>query len=129
MKRFFTILLAIFLFCAPACTKYKSNYDAVGMIRTNTRTEFSASFEKLEGTLVGKIQSTSNEDGALQCTASLVSGEMNVYYYDGSIKFLLFTLQAGESIDDARGYYSNGARVYIIVETVTPCKGNFHIHV
>ncbi len=128
MKRFLTLLLTLCLFCAPACGKYQSKYDAVGLIRHNAGTEFSASFQKLDGTLVGKIQADDGQDGVIRCKASLEEGEITVYYDEGFNKFLLFSLKAGESIDDDRGYYSNGSRVYIIVEAVS-CKGIFEISV
>lgn len=129
MKRLFTILLTILFFCAPACTKYKSRYNAVALVRTNTKTEFSASFGSLDGTLVGKIQSPTAKDGALYCKATLTQGEMTVYYDWGFDKEFLFTLKAEESIDKALGYYSNGARVYIIVEASAASEGNFSITV
>lgn len=130
MKKLLTILLTIFLFCTPACNvyaQYKSSYDAKNMMQTNNSKQFSAAFEYLNGILVGKLKSSTANDGALQCKATLTQGEMNVYYDWGLNKELLFTLTAGESLDDIRGYYSNGAPVYVIIETVTPCKGNFTI--
>lgn len=87
-----------------------------------------AKFGRLDGTLVLKLKmSGKGLENSIGCKASIEEGEINVYYDAFGVKELLFNLKAGESIDERRGYIESGKTVYIIIETVTPAKGNVEI--
>ncbi len=130
MKKFtrttLTLLLSLLFVCCSGCTShYKSKYNAVNMITSNNSTSCSIKFEKLSGVYVSKLKGPNNSDGAISYTASLEKGEMNVYYDASGTKELLFNIKAGESIEnDLCGYWTNGAAVYIILETVSECEGS-----
>ena len=132
MKRIFCALLALTLLfglcaCSAVGTKYVSSYGALGLVRTNGKDQCSAKFHKLKGTCVLKIKSTEDGEGELHYTASLESGEINVYYDANGTKELLFHLSAGESVDENGGYFDGKGTIYVIIETVESAKGNVSV--
>lgn len=124
MKRLICFLLVVAVLCGcSSCTQYVSSYSALGLIRSNGREQCSASFHKLKGTCVLKLKSTEDGEGTLHYTASLESGEVNVYYDANGTKELLFHLNAGESADEYGGSFDGKGTIYIIIETVETAKG------
>jgi hypothetical protein len=106
---------------------YVSSYSALGLVRTGGREECGAKFYKLKGTCVLKIRSAEDGVGDLHYTASLKSGEINVYYDANGEKELLFHLTEGESVDEYGGSFEGKEIVYIIIETVEPARGSVSV--
>ncbi len=132
MKRLLCVFLAVTLLlgfsaCSFVGTQYVSSYSALGLVRMNGKDQCSAKFHKLKGTCVLKIKSTEENEGELHYTASLESGEINVYYDANGSKELLFHLSAGESVDENGGSFDGKGTIYIIIETVEPAKGNVEV--
>ena len=128
MKRILCILLSVMLLlgcsaCRVTGTKYVSSYAALGLVRTSGREECGAKFYKLKGTCVLKMRSSEDSTGDFHYTASLKSGEINVYYDANGTKELLFHLTEGESVDEYGGAFEGEEIIYIIIETVTPARG------
>ena len=123
------VLCFVFLLSATSCAPYVSSFKALGLVRNEWGDHGSAKFQRLDGTLVLKLRmSGKGEEGAIQCTASLDEGKINVYYDSLGVKEFLFNLKAGESINERRGYVESGHNVYIIIETVEPAKGSVEIN-
>ena len=130
MKKTLLILLCLaVLFSSTSCNfRYISSYKALGLVRSEMGERGIAKFGRLDGTLVLKLKmSGKGLENSIGCKASIEEGEINVYYDAFGVKELLFNLKAGESIDERRGYIESGKTVYIIIETVTPAKGNVEI--
>ena len=130
MKKFLLIVLCLTLLTSfVSCNiSYVSSYRALGLVRNEMGDNGSVKFGKLDGTVVLKLKMNGTGlENSIGCKATLDEGEINVYYDIFGVKELLFNLKAGESIDERRGYIESGNRVYIIIETVTPAKGNVEI--
>ena len=130
MKKILLILVCLtVLFSSTSCNfRYISSYKALGLVRSEMGERGIAKFGRLDGTLVLKLKmSGKGLENSIGCKASIEEGEINVYYDIFGVKELLFNLKAGESIDERRGYIESGKTVYIIIETVTPAKGNVEI--
>ena len=132
MKRIFCVLLAVMLLlglcaCQVRGMKYVSSYGALGLVRSSSREECSARFYRLKGTCVLQMRSSENCEGDLHYTASLKSGEINVYYDANGEKELLFHLTEGESVDEYGGSFEGEEIVYIIIETVGPARGSVSV--
>ncbi len=124
MKKIASILLAgVTCLGATACTHYTSSYDAKGFYKSNSGSHCEAKFELLSGRYVFNLKSKDKSEGELHYTATLEEGELNVYYDGIGVKELLFNIKAGESLDDHKGYWESGKTVYVILETVTDCRG------
>ena len=130
MKKTLLIFLCLaVLFSSTSCNfRYISSYKALGLVRSEMGERGIAKFGRLDGTLVLKLKmSGKGLENSIGCKAAIEEGEINVYYDAFGVKELLFNLKAGESIDERRGYIESGKTVYIIIETVTPAKGNVEI--
>ncbi len=66
-------------------------------------------------------------EGCLYYKATLTEGEVNVYYDNGLLwdKELLFTVKAGETLEDKGGYIEGD--VDIIIEPISPSTGTIEI--
>ena len=119
MKRLICVLLAVALLCGmTSCSGYVSSYSAIGLVRVNTKSKCEIRFMRLDGTCVFKLRNRDDGEGELRYTASLESGEVNVYYDANGVKELLVHLKAGESVEGCGGYFEGTGRIYVIVETV-----------
>ena len=128
MKRLLCVLLTVAVLCGcSSCTKYVSSYSALGFVRNSGNDSCSAEFYKLDGTCVFKLKSTEDGEGELHYTASLESGEINVYYDANGTKELLFHLNAGESVDEYGGSFDGKGTIYVIIETVGSAKGSVEV--
>ena len=117
------ILSAIILFSLAGCSKYSSNYKAVGFIHSNKSNSAYMNFYSFDGRMVFKLKSTG--DGDLKYSAKLESGSATVYYDVNGTKVKLFSINSGNEIDSHVGNIDTGT-VYVIVETDTECQnGDF----
>ena len=83
-------------------------------------------FDEFEGEYVFKLKKKDAGEGPIVYEASLEAGSVDVTYIYMGEESLLFTIQAGETIRDQRGYVEKGQKVKIIVKS--NCKstnGNF----
>ena len=125
IKRFIFCILAMLLLVSLLSCEI-SSYVAIGLIKSTKDNYCMTSFHRLEGNLALTSRYTKRSEGQIHYTASLEEGEVNVYYYCGSVKELLFNIKAGETLDDRGGYIEKGPQK-IIIETVTPSKGKIII--
>lgn len=124
-KRFIVGILAVLLLVSLISCEI-NGYMAIGLVRATKDNYCMTSFHRLEGKLVLTPRYTKSSEGQIHYSASLEEGEVNVYYYCGSVKELLFNIKAGETLDDRGGYIEKGSQK-IIIETVTPSKGKIKI--
>ncbi len=115
-KGFLMLLSFMMAFSLVSCNKYKSSYKAKGFIRQQVGARCQAEFDSLQGIYVFKIYKSSDCDGTISYSASLEEGELCVYFDSLGGKETLFTLKAGESVEDCGGYYG-ASPVFIILET------------
>ncbi len=106
-----------------ACMQYTSSYSARGFHKSNHGSHCEAKFELLSGRYVFNLKSNGKSEGELRYTATLEEGELNVYYDSIGEKELLCNVKAGEQVENYGGYWESGHTVYVILETVTDCRG------
>ncbi len=127
MKKILALLLTIFTaFGLASCNGYSSSYVATKFIKQEVNGHCQAEFESLKGRYVFKLRK-SGGDGEISYSGSLEEGELHVYYDSLGTKELLFSLQAGERVEDCGGYFEGGSTVFIILETVGTAKGSVYI--
>lgn len=97
---------------------YSSDYNAVGFVHSNTSHEAYMDFYKFDGRIVFDLDA---DDGEVSYSGELESGEITVSYDADGEKTELFSLKAGEQINDILTL-PKGSSVYIIVETESPCE-------
>ncbi|MBR2622750.1 MAG: hypothetical protein IKD15_00820 [Clostridia bacterium] len=125
IKKFFSLFMtAVLLFSFGACSKYKSSYKAIGLVRMNTSHSCEASFYSLEGRLVFKLKKTDvGSEGDIYCSVQVDEGEIRLYYDIYGVKQELAHVKAGETLTERRGYVEGGYTVYIIIEAVKGTRG------
>ena len=125
----FALALIFTLGMLCSCGGYVNSYSATIMVASCRGDEASMRFDDFRGTYNFKLRRDGDAEHTLDCEASLVEGEMNVYIGTGGDKELLFTIKGGESLDteiplDSK--YDDEKKVYIILESVGKCtKGDF----
>lgn len=125
-KGFLMLLSFMTAFSLASCNEYKSSYKAKGFIKQQLREHCQAEFDSLQGMYVFKIYKLSDCDGTISYSASLEEGELCVYFDSLGSKETLFTLKAGESVEDCGGYYG-ASPVFIILETSGAKGGSVYI--
>ncbi len=127
-KLLLTLLLALSIFTLASC--HYSSYQAVLLIQSSTKETLNVSFDSLKGRMVKSIEKTSDDNDELSYEASIVNGEMTIYYeIMGEVK-PLFTIKSGESVKDKLYGIKKGTKVYIILETVDKVEeGHFSFSV
>ena len=110
--------------CLSSCSAYTSHYSATLMVKSQTSKKSSLSFQSLKGTLVFNMKFGSS-DKELSYSGSIEEGTINVYYDNTGTKTELFTVNAGEKVENTLASLQEG-NLYIIIETVDTCKtGDF----
>ena len=127
-KLFLSILLALSIFTLASC--HYSSYSAVLLVRQNTKETWNVSFMSFKGRLVQKIVKTTDDNEDLSYEASIVSGEITIYYeIMGEVK-PLFTIKSGETVKDKISGIKKGTKVYIIIEAPEKTEeGHFNFSV
>lgn len=121
-----TIVLSLLL-TLSGCNRYRSRYNAVGFVHTNTAKNASMSFSSFEGTMVFQLKCDS-ENKSVGYSAKLDSGSVKVFYDCDGTKTELFSVGSGDDVDSVGGALKQGT-VYIIVETSEKCKsGSFNFY-
>ena len=126
MKRIISLFAALTLLLLASCASYKSSYNAILLVHSNTDREASMSFMEFEGTMVFKLKC--DVSGRLSWNGELESGEITVSIDNGG-RSELFSASSGDSIR-GDGPDLNAGTVYIIVETNGKCKeGSFSFEI
>lgn len=121
---YFPALLAALILCLAACSSYRSHYNAIALVRTNTSGKASMSFSVFEGSNVFELKS--GADGkVIDYSAKLGTGSAKVWYDAGEGKTLLFEIGPGIEVEGQSADLPKG-KVSIIVETTEKCgDGSF----
>ncbi len=119
MKKIAAIFLSILMLCSLfSCSKYRSSYSAIMLIKSEGRDGCEAEFHSLEGTLVlNSTVKSPDTDGKIHYEAELQDGEISVYYDIDGTKELLFTIKGGQKVDSIGGQVKKGDKVTFIIET------------
>ena len=113
-------LVLLLALCVAGCSKYASDYRAVGFVHSNTAEEASMSFMTFRGTIVFRLLNGKADTGIV-CRGKLDSGELTAYYDCGGGKTELFALRGGGTTDTFVGELPEG-RIWIVVETDGECE-------
>ena len=129
MKILAAVIAVLCLLCMTGCGKYVSSHSAMGFVHTNHAKDADMSFSSFSGSEVFKMQVDAEAGGQIKYSAKLESGAATVYYDTDGTKKELFSIKAGENVDDAGGELVKGT-LYIIVETSESCgNGEFHFSI
>lgn len=131
MKKFLSALIATLMlvvcFTLSACgDKYTSSYSATLMVRTNTASKASVSFDTFNGTYVMKLKNEDGRKAAITYNIALKEGKIQVYYdYDGN-KLHLFEIENNDSTTGKLNVPASDKIIYIIIESEGKCnEGKF----
>ena len=123
-KHFSEILIAaimvLVLLILSGCNSYRSHYNAVAFVHSNTSKSASMSFSSFEGTMVFQLK-CENADQKISYSAKLDKGSAKVFYDCNGTKTELLSVSSGIDISDIGGELQKGT-VYIIVETSEKCQ-------
>ncbi len=119
MKKLITAAVILCMLALCACSPYSSHYSAIGFVHSNTSSNAFMSFYEFDGTMVFTLNADKSDK--IVFTASLGSGELEVFIDNGSGKTSLLSLKSGDGINGTGGELSAG-KVYIIVETNGKCS-------
>ena len=128
MKKRICALLCFLLLCGmTACGGTRSHYRAIGFVHSTDSRHLEMRFFKLSGTLVHTLRVRDVEEGSLHYSGSLETGTVSVYIERADGRELLFSLQAGESVDAHGSYIEDGDRVRLVIEAQDANEGALHV--
>lgn len=111
------------------CSGYASSFKTTMCVTTNTAKDASLSFSTLEGTKVFQMKVDKNAEGVLKYAGKLDGGSATVYYDDNGTKKKLFSVGAGEKVEQSLEGLETG-KLYVIIETDGKCEeGKFTFEV
>ena len=126
MKKLVLCLTCIALcVCLLSCTF--CSYSALGLVRLEKDNYCRSSFEYLKGRIVLTTRYTLASEGTIHYKVTLEEGEINLYYKDLGSEWLICNVKAGQTVDDT-GWYIEKGKVSIIIETVSPAKGEVEVY-
>ena len=105
--------------CLSGCSKYKSDYNAVGFVHSNEAHSSLMNFYLFDGMIVFKMN-CSKDGEKINYEAKLETGDIEVFYDCGDGKKDLFTIRGGDRVSTDGGELKKGT-VYIIVQTNAEC--------
>ena len=108
--------------------KYKSHWNAVAFVHSNTSQKANMSFSSFEGTIVYELN-CKGENEVLHYSSTLESGSADVFYDNSGEKVLMFSVKNGS---DANGFVRDlqKGKIYIIVEATEKCtEGQFKFEI
>ncbi|MBO4326086.1 MAG: hypothetical protein J5950_02300 [Clostridia bacterium] len=116
-RKILIIALAIILLSVSfSGCGYTSSYVAVGFVHSNTSHSASMSFYQFKGRMVFTLRCTGSDEGRLNYTGKLESGEIKVALKQGSEMTGLFVLKDGDEVDSFVENIGTGV-IYIFVES------------
>ncbi len=131
MKKFANVIIAvvtlILCFTLSACgNKYVSHYSATVMVRTNTSSKASVSFDSFSGTYVMHLKNNSADKVFIDYEGTLGEGKIKVYYDFNDEKLNLFDIETDGSVDGKTETFTGNKTIYIIIESDGKCnEGSF----
>ena len=115
-------------FTGCSVRKYKSHWNAVAFVHSNTSQKADMSFSSFEGTIVYELN-CKGENEVLHYSSTLESGSADVFYDNSGEKVLMFSVKDGS---DANGFVRDlqEGKIYIIVEATEKCtEGQFKFEI
>ena len=97
-----------------------NSYSAIGLVRSSIGGEASMKFVSFKGHQSFTLFADS-DDTAIEYEATLDEGEMTVYYYDGDIEKILFTIRGGDRVDSEFYYGGENLRIKLVADE--KCRG------
>ena len=132
MKKFArTIIVSVtalvLCFTLSACmTKYVSKYNAMLMISSNTSDNASLSFDSFSGTYVFRFRNNGNDEVYITYEATLVEGNIKVYYDFNDKKLDLFGIESDCYAKGKTETFTGNKTIYVIIESDGKCNsGSF----
>ena len=108
--------------------KYKSHWNAVAFVHSNTSQKANMSFSSFEGTIVYELN-CKGENEVLHYSSALESGSAEVFYDNSGEKALMFSVNGGSDADGFVRDLQKG-KIYIIVEATEKCaEGQFKFEI
>ena len=108
--------------------KYKSHWNAVAFVHSNTSQKANMSFSSFEGTIVYELN-CKGENEVLHYSSTLESGSADVFYDNDGEKMLMFSVKGGSDADGFVRDLQKG-KIYIIVEATEKCtEGQFKLEI
>jgi hypothetical protein len=108
--------------------KYKSHWNAVAFVHSNTSQKANMSFSSFEGTIVYELN-CKGENEVLHYSSTLESGSADVFYDNDGEKVLMFSVKDGSDADGFVRDLQKG-KIYIIVEATEKCtEGQFKFEI
>ena len=123
------VMMMAWIMGLAGCSGYASSFKTTMCVTTNTSKDASLSFSTLEGTKVFQMKVDKNAEGVLKYAGKLDGGSATVYYDDNGTKKKLFSVGAGEKVEQSVEGLETG-KLYVIIETDGKCEeGNFTFEV
>jgi len=123
------VMMMAWIMGLAGCSGYASSFKTTMCVTTNTSKDASLSFSTLEGTKVFQMKVDKNAEGVLKYSGKLDGGSATVYYDDNGTKKKLFSVGAGEKVEQSVEGLETG-KLYVIIETDGKCEeGNFTFEV
>ena len=91
------LIVLIMVFMITGCSKYKSHYNAVGFVHSNTSKSAFMDFYTFEGQIVFTVKCKAG--GSIDYSAKLEKGSLTVYYDCDGTKRELLTISGGEKVN------------------------------
>ena len=96
------------------------------MVKENTSSKASVSFDSFNGTLVMKLKNNSADEVFITYEATLGEGNIKVYYDFNDEKLNLFDIETDGSVDGKTETFTSNKTIYIIIESDGKCSdGSF----
>ena len=108
--------------------KYKSHWNAVAFVHSNTSQKADMSFSSFEGTIVYELN-CKGENETLHYSSTLQFGSADVFYDNHGEKVPMFSINGGSDTDGFVSDLQKG-KIYIIVKTTEKCReGQFKFEI
>ena len=96
------------------------------MVKENTSSKASVSFDSFSGTLVMKLKNKSADEVFIDYEGTLGEGSIKVYYDFNDEKLNLFDIETDGSVDGKTETFTSNKTIYIIIESDGKCSdGSF----
>ncbi|SEF96726.1 hypothetical protein SAMN04487934_105179 [Eubacterium ruminantium] len=112
------LITLIMVLMITGCSKYKSQYNAVGFVHSNTSKSAFMDFYSFKGQMVFTVKC--KDGGSIDYSAKLEKGNLTVYYDCDGTKQELLRISGGEKVSSSLENLPKG-EVYIIVKTDGKC--------
>lgn len=131
MKKITSVIIVIVMFvlcfALSACgNKYISNYSSSRMVEEKATNKASVSFYSFSGTEVIKFHNRGGDEVYITYSATLLEGNIKVYYDYNDEKLDLFEIGADGSVAGKTEAFTGDKIIYIVIESDAKCNiGSF----